>query len=69
VTDATLLRASFEALPTIEQAAALVGCSRSGIDALVRRRELRVIKFGRRCTRVDPASLQTYLQKRQKESA
>ena len=59
--DTTRLLENFGALPTLEQAAAQIGCSRRG--------ELQVIRFSRRCVRVDPTSLQAYLQKHQPQSA
>ena len=69
MTDTARLLENFEALPTLEVAAVQIGCSRALIDTLVRRGELQVIRFSRRCVRVDPASLQAYLQKRQPQSA
>ena len=60
--------ADFDTLPTFEQVAVALRCSRSNIETLVKKGELQVFRFGRRCVRIDPVSLQTYLKKQQAQS-
>jgi excisionase family DNA binding protein len=48
-----------------EECAALLQCSRSVIERLVRVGKLQVIKYGARCVRVDRTSFDTYLAQRQ----
>ena len=59
----------FDELLTIEQVAVQVRGSRSFVETLIRRGDLRAYRFGSRCTRVDPTSLQDYLGKRPQQSA
>ena len=59
----------FDELLTVEQVAVQVHGSRSFVETLIRRGDLRAYRFGSRCTRVDPTSVDEYLARRQQQSA